>query len=76
MDPDTLKIYNRFVALVLRSLGVNGTPYEMQQIGLACQSIMKDNPIITNEKGEIKENMIYAGVIKAKSLIRHPDQQP
>lgn len=54
MDSTNLAIYNRFTSLVLRRLGINGTPYEIQQIGLACQSIIKDNPIIINEKGEIR----------------------
>lgn len=74
MDSTNLAIYNRFTSLVLRRLGINGTPYEIQQIGLACQSIIKDNPIIINEKGEIHEE-ILAGVIKARILIRNPNQQ-
>lgn len=75
MDSTNLAIYNRFTSLVLRRLGINGTPYEIQQIGLACQSIIKDNPIIINEKGEIYEETILAGVIKARNLIRNPNQQ-
>ena len=74
MDSTNLAIYNRFTSLVLRRLGINGTPYEIQQIGLSCQSIIKDNPII-NEKGEIHEEIILAGVIKARNLIRNPNQQ-
>lgn len=57
MDSTNLAIYNRFTSLVLRRLGINGTPYEIQQIGLACQSIIKDNPIIINEKEKFTKRL-------------------